>query len=113
MKRPGREPMNRTRSAEVEAFYRSWAWRKCRKDFAKFKNNLCERCLKKGRINAGEPGRPLEAHHKIPLTAANVHDPKVALNWANLELLCKDCHEEQKQRKQKRWRVDAEGNVTI
>ena len=103
------------REPAVEAFYVSWAWRKCRAGFVAFKGGLCERCLQRGIINAGQPGRPLEAHHKIPLTAQNVNDPDVALNWDNLELLCKDCHDEERQRTEKgrRWRVTPEGAVEI
>ena len=101
------------RSAEVEAFYVSWTWRKCRKAFANSKGNLCERCLKRGIIEAGSKDRPLEVHHKIQLTDENVTDPKVALNWDNLELLCKTCHDQEKERKKKRWKVGPDGRVTI
>ena len=103
------------REPAVEAFYVSWAWRKCRAGFVAYKGGLCERCLQRGIINAGQPGRPLEAHHKIPLTAQNVNDPDVALNWDNLELLCKDCHDEERRRTEKgrRWRVTPEGAVEI
>ena len=101
------------RSAEVEAFYVGWTWRKCRKAFAKSKGNLCERCLRRGIIEAGSKNRPLEVHHKIQLTAENVTDPKVSLNWDNLELLCKTCHDQEKERKEKRWRVGPDGRVTI
>ena len=101
------------RPASVEAFYVSWRWRKCRKEFAASKGNLCEKCLARGIIEAGSKDRPLEVHHKVPLTAENVNDPKVALNWDNLQLLCKDCHEEEKDRVQKRWRVDAAGRVAL
>lgn len=100
-------------SAEVEKFYTSRVWRKCRKAFAESKGNLCERCLKRGIINAGTPEQPLEAHHKEPLTAENVKDPRVALNWDNMELLCKPCHDKERERKAKRWRVDPDGHVTI
>ena len=101
------------KSAEVEAFYVSWIWRKCRKAFAESKGNLCERCLKRGKINAGEKKQPLEVHHKIPLTADNVKDPKVSLNWANLELLCHDCHEEERGKKEKRWKIGPDGKVIL
>lgn len=97
----------------VEAFYVSWRWRKCRKAFAASKGNLCERCLKRGVIEAGSKAQPLEVHHRIPLTADNVNDPKVALNWDNLELLCKHCHDEEREMKQKRWRIGSDGRVTV
>ena len=101
------------RSAEVEAFYTSWTWRKCRAAFVKYKGNLCERCLKKGIIEPGSKDRPLEVHHKIPLTAQNIHNADIALGWDNLELLCKTCHEQERERKEKRWKIGADGRVTV
>ena len=101
------------RSQEVEQFYTSWTWRKCRKAFAESKRNLCERCLKRGIIEPGSKARPLEVHHKVQLTAENVTDPKVALNWSNLELLCKTCHDEERVRREKRWRILPDGTVRV
>jgi len=101
------------RAQEVESFYTSWVWRKCRKAFAKSKGNLCERCLSRGIIEAGSREQPLEVHHKIPLTADNVKDPEVALAWSNLELLCKSCHDEERQRREKRWRINTDGKVIL
>ena len=98
-------------STEIDAFYVSWRWRKCRIAFAKSKGNICEECLARGIIEAGSKDRPLEVHHKIPLTPENIHDPKVTLNWDNLQLLCKTCHEAKKDKKPKRWRVDQDGKV--
>ena len=99
--------------AAIERFYTTRAWRKCRAAFLKDRGGLCEKCLARGIIEAGSKDRPLEVHHKVPLTSENVNDPMVALNWDNLQLLCKDCHEEEKDRVQKRWRVDAAGRVTL
>ena len=87
------------RSPEVERFYTSWIWRKCRQSFIQAKGGLCERCLARGKIEAGSADRPLEVHHKI------------ALNWDNLELLCKRCHDAEKERKSHRWTVDESGHV--
>ena len=101
------------RAPAVESFYTSWIWRKCRKAFAESKGNRCERCLKKGIIEPGSKDRPLEVHHKVPLTADNVQDPDVALNWANLELLCKDCHDAERERRQKRWKIGPDGRVIL
>ena len=101
------------RSKEVEAFYTTWMWRRCRKAYAESKGNLCERCLERGIIEAGSKDRPLEVHHKIPLTAENYKDPKVALNWENLELLCKTCHDAEKERKAKRWKICEDGRVIV
>ena len=99
------------RSPEVERFYTSRRWRTCRTAFAKSKGNLCEKCLARGLINAGTKEQPLETHHIIPLDARTVLDPKIALNWDNLQLLCKDCHGAEKERKSKRWRIAADGTV--
>ena len=52
-------------------------------------------------------------HHKIPLTAENITNPKVTLNWENLELLCKTCHDQEQERRQKRWRIAPDGSVMI
>ena len=101
------------RSPAVESFYVSWIWRRCRKAFAESRGNICERCRKNGIIEPGSRDRPLEVHHKIPLTADNVKDPNVALNWENLELLCKSCHDSERERHQKRWRINPDGRVIL
>lgn len=92
----------------AEQFYKSKQWKDCRKAYAKSKGGLCERCLAKGLYSPGEI-----VHHKIHLNPVNIHDPTVALSFDNLELLCRVCHAEEHQRKQKRFRVDAAGRVTI
>ena len=102
-----------TRSKEVESFYTSWQWRKCRKAFANSKGNLCERCLKRGIIEPGSRDRPLEVHHKIPLTPDNMKNPDITLGWSNLELLCKTCHDKERERREKRWRVGKDGKVLL
>ena len=83
----------------------SWPWIKCSRAYRKEKGGICERCAKKGLIVPG-----MEVHHKIKLTPENINDPMVALNWDNLELLCKDCHLMEHERV--RWRVDQNGHVT-
>jgi len=87
-------------------FYKSHIWMKCAKAYANSRGGLCERCAARGLIVPGE-----EVHHKVKLTPENIHDPSVALNWENLELLCKDCHIAEHRRK--RWRVDEDGHVLI
>lgn len=74
----------------AQAFYSSTHWKKCRDGFIAYKRGLCERCLKKGIIKAG-----VDVHHKIHLTPTNITNPNIALSWNNLELLCKNCHEEE------------------
>ena len=101
------------KSPEIEAFYVSYKWRKCRTAYAKSVGNMCERCRKKGIIEVGSKKNPLEAHHKIPLTVDNIHDPEITLNWDNMELVCKKCHDEEKKKKPKRWKVGQDGKVVI
>lgn len=87
-------------------FYKSSDWMKCAKAYRKQKAGLCERCMKKGLFVPGE-----EVHHKVRLTPENLRDPAIALNWDNLELLCKDCHLEE--HRGVRWRADEEGRVAL
>ena len=88
-------------------FYKSRAWQSCRASYAKSKHNLCERCMSKGIFKPGEI-----VHHKIHLTPENIKDPEIALNWDNLELLCRDCHG-LAHRPEKRYKVDEFGRVII
>ena len=90
----------------ARSFYMSRAWVKCRKGYAASKGGLCERCWSKGLIVPGE-----EVHHKIRLTPENISDPAIALNWDNLELLCKNCHLEEHSKT--RWRADELGHVEL
>ena len=90
----------------ARTFYTSRAWVKCARAYRKSKGGLCERCWAKGLIVPG-----VEVHHKIRLTPENLSDPSIALNWENLELLCKDCHLEEHHRT--RWRADELGHVDL
>lgn len=87
-------------------FYASWKWRRVRIAYAKSVGGLCERCKKRGVFSVGT-----QVHHKIRLTPANIKDPKVALAWSNLELLCDACHEQEHTRKT--WRTDEDGHVDL
>jgi len=94
------------KSPEVEAFYSSYTWRRCRKTFLASKGGLCESCLAKGLITPA-----VHVHHKVRLTAETVHDPAVALSWDNLMALCEDCH--QSQHNTRRWRCGPDGRIEI
>ena len=98
------EPLNK--DPAIEAFYASWAWRKCRESFMASRGWLCEKCLAKGLIKPA-----VEAHHKVPITPENLDDPSVTLNHANLMALCEECHTAQ--HRTKRWRCDALGRVIL
>lgn len=90
-------------------FYASHAWRRCRESYAKSKGGLCERCLARGLITAGE-----EVHHKIHLTPESLLDPSVAFNFDNLELLCKPCHQvEHGTKRKRRYEITPTGDVVI
>ena len=91
---------------EIQRFYTSRAWAKCRASFLADRGELCEMCLKKGLI---EPAT--QVHHKVHITLDNVNDPTITLNHDNLMALCDACHHEQHQRK--RWRCDALGHVAL
>jgi len=67
----------------AKAFYNSKSWQTTREAYFNSQFGLCEKC---GRV--GE-----EVHHKKPITPFNLNDPNIALNWENLQLLCRSCHE--------------------
>ena len=90
----------------AESFYKSQTWKSCRDAYAKSVGGLCERCLKRGLYRPGEI-----VHHRVHLTSGNISDPAVALAWANLELLCRDCHGEEHGRIERRYRWSADGRV--
>lgn len=92
----------------AKAFYRSAVWAACRDSYIAKRRGLCERCLARGLIRAGKI-----VHHKTYLTPENISIPGIALNHANLELLCQDCHNaEHNARKGTRYRIDAAGTVS-
>ena len=91
----------------TQPFYSSRAWKNCRDAYVKSQGGLCERCRQAGRIVPGD-----EVHHKIRLNPKTVNDPSVALNWANLELLCESCHKaEHKKVKARRWSCGPDGRL--
>lgn len=91
----------------AQAFYFSPAWRSCRAAYAKKAAGLCERCLKRGLYVPG-----VIVHHKIHLTPDNIADPRIALSFDNLELLCRECHaQEHNATVEKRYRIDKLGRV--
>ena len=79
-------------------FYSSKAWQDCRNEYAKRKHFLCENCLRRGIYRPGEI-----VHHLIELDPMNIDNPEIALNFDNLELLCRDCHAEVHEQSGGRW----------
>lgn len=66
----------------AKPFYNSKAWQDCRDGYFNLRFGLCELCDKPGE----------EVHHKIFLTPENINNENITLNWDNLQLLCKKCH---------------------
>lgn len=89
----------------AESFYKSTAWQQCRAAYAASVGGLCEDCLAKGLCTPGAT-----VHHLQPLTPENITDPAVTLAFANLRLLCSDCHAARHKR-QRRYRVEANGHA--
>lgn len=87
-------------------FYKSKTWQACRAGYAKSVGGLCEKCLARGEIRPG-----VIVHHKINITPDNIGRPEVTLNCANLELLCRDCHAQEHQKRLRRYKVDDMGRV--
>ena len=67
------------------SFYNSKEWKQLRKLKYADANGLCEKCFLKGIIKEG-----VDVHHKIPIE----DDWDKRLDYSNLMLLCKDCHNE-------------------
>ena len=96
----------------AKKFYKGKAWQSTRKAYFKKCGGLCEKCLKRGEVVPGEI-----VHHKIHLDARTINDPRISLNFDNLELLCRKCHAlehpEIYGNKKKRYRVEEDGSITI
>ena len=86
-------------------FYQSYAWTRCRQAYIASSDGLCERCKRKGIINAGRV-----VHHIIEMDEKTCHDPALAFGFDNLELVCQSCHEEI-HRGARMYKFDAMGNV--
>lgn len=100
--------------------YKSKAWKTTRLSYIISKNCLCERCgmpiyatgisdyMPKGKRIIGI------VHHKEYLNENNYVDDKVSYSWDNLELLCKDCHEQEHHKdiaKRNNYAFDEYGNL--
>lgn len=98
----------------ARAFYHSQAWKDTRDAYFRSQSGLCERCRRRG---VATPG--VIVHHIRHLTPENIGNPRVTLNFDNLELLCRDCHAAAHpeiyggaaRREPPRVAFDADGNV--
>lgn len=93
------------------AFYHSMPWRRARNAYMREGHGLCERCLRKGVYRKADI-----VHHKIHLSPANINDPTVTLDFANLERVCRDCHAKEHPEiygevREPRCAFDEDGNV--
>lgn len=68
---------------KYQDFYNSKAWKEMREYKFADANGLCEACKAKGKAVAGK-----EVHHVVPIDK----DWSRRLDFANLKLLCPDCH---------------------
>lgn len=91
----------------AEKFYKSKSWQKCREGYIKSVGGLCEQCLANGIIRPG-----VIVHHIVHIDSKNINCPEVTMNFANLELLCRDCHAVQHNKHVRRYKVDDFGVVT-
>lgn len=93
---------------ETLPFYGTQAWKDCRAAYRKKMRGLCELCLKEGKLTAG-----VMVHHKEPLTPETMNDPNIALNFDNLQLLCREHHAQAHGAPPKRFDLDDFGHVII
>ena len=91
------------RTPDAIRFYNSDAWHRCKNEYLKSVNHLCERCLAKGLY---EPAKIV--HHKIHLSEENFGDPDIMTGFDNLEALCQACHNDEhgKSKKTRRWKFE-------
>jgi len=91
-------------------FYSSKVWQDCRNEYAKSAHYLCEDCLKRGVYRPG-----IEVHHIEELTPMNIHKPEVTLNFANLVLLCRECHKARHDTRQRdrRYVIGSNGEIIV
>ena len=86
---------------EVDKFYHSSLWKRCKKSYMKSQNYICERCGSSASI----------CHHKKYITIDNVNDPEITLNWDNLEALCRNCHNKEHFRDRECFLFDENGDL--
>lgn len=73
----------------AKSFYSSKQWQECRNEYIKKRGYLCENCLRKGIYKPA-----VIVHHIEELTPFNITNPEIALNFNNLEAVCRECHDQ-------------------
>ena len=94
----------------AKEFYHSKAWIKTRDYVLKRDLNLCQECLKKGKLTPAKA-----VHHIIHLSPENIDDARISLDPDNLESVCQDCHAElhREYRGDERFYIDEFGEIQI
>ena len=90
------------------AFYKSRRWQACRAAYLRSVGGLCERCLKKGLYRPA-----VIVHHKVYITPETIDNSDITLSWNNLEAVCRECHEDEHRRQDRRYRIREDGTVEI
>ncbi|MBO6303879.1 MAG: HNH endonuclease [Selenomonadaceae bacterium] len=86
-------------------FYNSKEWKDLRGQLIVAAKYTCQKCGKNLVLN---PSR-LVGHHKIKLDPKNILDVNISLNPQNIEIICKECHDEE----HKRYRYSGSHNVYL
>lgn len=93
----------------AKKFYTGKAWARCREAYRRSVGGLCEVCLSQGRYTPG-----VIVHHVEHINPDNVTDPRVLLDWNNLQLVCRDCHAQAHAKgKARRYKLDELGRVIL
>ena len=105
-----KDSVNVMAKSYAKQFYSSKAWQDCRNGYARSVSYLCENCLRRGVYRLGEI-----VHHRIEIDPVTINNPEVALNWNNLELLCRECHAEAHdgRKKDRRYIIGADGKIIL
>lgn len=90
------------------AVYESARWERVRRLCLERSHYICEMCGRAGNT----------VHHKIPLTADNLHIDAIAYGLDNLQCLCPECHNKVHDRfkagaAQEGKQFDSAGNVIV
>lgn len=81
-------------------FYNSKLWKRVKRSIWLKQSCLCARCHRPVYVDGISDYIPREyrrtgiVHHKVFLTEANLYDDSISIDEANLEGVCKACHEE-------------------
>lgn len=78
----------------AKKFYNSKEWRALRQRLIAERNFLCEECGD----NYLKDSAQLIGHHIKELTPVNIQDANIALNPANIKIICRRCHDKEHRR---------------